>query len=90
MDEKFFREECFYPLLAALKIQPMPDREKDIKPTYTPYSCRHTYATLLKNTTGSMKDKAALMGHTSYEMTLHYQHEDVDSLRSITDALWAV
>lgn len=90
MDDSYFREECFYPLLRDLKIQPMPNHAEGIKPTYTPYSCRHTYATLMKNVPGADKDKAALMGHTSFEMTFKYQHEDLDSLRNITNNLWPV
>ena len=41
----------------------------------------------MKAVDGSDRDKAALMGHTSYEMTLHYQHEDYDSLREIINRI---
>ena len=41
----------------------------------------------MKNIKGSPRDKAALMGHTSYEMTLHYQHEDYESLRDIVEQI---
>lgn len=74
-----FREACFYPALEACGVQGPPER--------TPYSTRHTFATLIKNLDGSTKDKAALMGHTSYEMTMHYQHEDFESLRRIVEAI---
>lgn len=74
-----FREVCFYPALEACGVQGPPER--------TPYSTRHTFATLIKGIDGSTKDKAALMGHTSYEMTMHYQHEDFDSLRRIVEAI---
>ena len=76
-----FRQACFYPALEALGIQPVPKPRE--KPERTPYSTRHTFATLMKSVKGSDKDKAALMGHTSFEMTLHYQHEDYDSLKKI-------
>lgn len=76
-----FRAKNFYRVLALAGIQPEP--EEGDKPRLTPYSCRHTFATLMKNAKGSPRDKAALMGHTSYEMTLHYQHEDFESLRDI-------
>lgn len=81
MPTAYFREKCFYPLLDQLGIQPIPSPNE--KPGRTPYSCRHTFATLIKSVDGALKDKAALMGHTSYEMTLHYQHEDLISLRNI-------
>lgn len=74
-----FREACFYPALDACGVQGPPER--------TPYSTRHTFATLIKGLDGSTKDKAALMGHTSYEMTMHYQHEDFESLRRIVEAI---
>lgn len=76
-----FRQACFYPALEALGIQTVPKPRE--KPERTPYSTRHTFATLMKSVKGSDKDKAALMGHTSFEMTLHYQHEDYDSLKKI-------
>ena len=53
----------------------------------TPHSCRHTFATLLKDVPAPDKDKLRLIGHTSAEMLRHYQDVDVDSLRRITDAL---
>ena len=80
-----FRESVFYPALADLGIQPMPSTGS--KPARTPYSTRHTFATLMKSVPGSDRDKAALMGHTSYEMTLHYTHEDAGSLEAIVSAI---
>ena len=76
-----FRQSGFYPALEAIGVQPVPRHGE--KPGRTPYSTRHTFATLMKSVKGSDKDKAALMGHTSYEMTLHYQHEDYESLKQI-------
>lgn len=80
-----YRKQCFYPCLDNLGIQKMPVQGED--PYYKPYSCRHTFATKLKSVDGNMKDKAALMGHTSYEMTLKYQHEDNETKRAIIDQL---
>ena len=77
-DLRYFRENIFYPCLDAAGIQKISP-----SPRLTPYSTRHTFSTLMKKIPGSAKDKAALMGHTSYEMTLHYQHEDFDSLKEI-------
>lgn len=76
-----FRETVFYPTLEEIGIQPVP--KPGDKPARTPYSTRHTFATLMKAVPGADKDKAALMGHTSYEMTLHYTHEDAGSLEAI-------
>lgn len=54
----------------------------------TPYSCRHTFATMLMRVAdGSDKEKIQLMGHTSAVMTAHYQHPDLEDLRKITDAI---
>ncbi len=54
---------------------------------YTPHSCRHTFATLMKRVSGSDKDKLELMGHTSAEMLRHYQCVTLSDLRKITDAI---
>ena len=54
---------------------------------YTPHSCRHTFATLMKRVDGADKDKLELIGHTSTEMLRHYQDVDLEDLRRITDAL---
>lgn len=85
MQDDYFRTECFYPLLDALGIQPIPPEGERAR--YTPYSCRHSFANLMKNVPGSDTDKAALMGHTSAEMTKYYQSADLDSLRAITDKI---
>ena len=54
---------------------------------YTPHSCRHTFATLLKAVQAPDKDKLELIGHTSTEMLRHYQDVSIADLRRITDAL---
>lgn len=82
-----FRSSMFYPALESAGIQKCPKEGDEERPERTPYSCRHTFATLMKSVDGSPKDKAALMGHTSYEMTLHYQHEDYESLKSIVEKI---
>jgi integrase len=85
MRDDYFRESCFYQLLDELRIQSVPKVGEQA--LYTPYSCRHTFANLMKNVSGSDTDKAALMGHTSPEMTKYYQSADLASLRAITDKL---
>lgn len=83
--EKRYREKCFYPALELMGLPfPAPDgTERKL----TPYSCRHTFATLMKNVSAPDKDKLELMGHTSIEMLQHYQHTAYDDLRAITDHL---
>ena len=85
MDERYFREEIFYPALASIGIQRIPD--KDNPATYVPYSCRHTFANLMKSVEGSDTDKAALMGHSDASMTKYYQSADLDSICRITNSI---
>lgn len=85
LNDATFRQNIFYPLLAKLGIQPIPDQDHPAR--LVPYSCRHTFANFLKTATGPDKDKAALMGHTDIGMTKRYQSADLDTLRSIIDAL---
>ena len=54
---------------------------------YTPHSCRHTFATLMKRVPGASKDKQELIGHASEEMLRYYQDVGLEDLRAITDAL---
>ncbi len=72
MDERYFRDACFNPLMEKLGIK---DRY--------PYSSRHTFANLLKKAHGSDTDKAALIGHADASMTKYYQSTDLESLREI-------
>lgn len=84
LTEKKFREETFYPALQAIGM----DRTKeDGSHYYTPHCCRHTFATLMKNVKAPATDKQKLIGHSKFEMTAHYTHTDLDSLKAITDAL---
>lgn len=86
MDDKWFRDRYFYPLLADLGIQSMPD--KDHPATLVPYSCRHTFANLLKNVDGADKDKASLIGHTDYAFTAkQYQSAEMENLLAIVNKI---
>ena len=76
MNDDSFRKRVFNPLMEYLKIE-----------NKVPYSCRHTFANLLKNVTGSDTDKAKLMGHADASMTKYYQSADYDSIRAITDRI---
>ena len=86
MSPKYFRDNYFYPVLAAAGIQPIPTKENPAH--YVPYSCRHTFANLLKDAPGSDKDKAGLMGHEDYKTTQkHYQSAEIEAFKSIINAL---
>ena len=76
MEIYWFRRYAFDPLMDTLKIKGK-----------VPYSCRHTFANLLKNVTGSDTDKAKLMGHADASMTKYYQSAEYDSIRAITDRI---
>lgn len=77
--------EMFYSVLDKIGVEnPV---GPDGRHRYTPHSCRHTFATLMKRVAGSDKDKLELIGHTSNEMLRHYQDVDLEDLRRITDAL---
>ena len=86
MTVNYFRDNYFYQVLAAAGIQPIPTAERPAY--YTPYSCRHTFANMLKNIQGSDKDKAALIGHEDYSTTQkHYQSAEIDAMRRIIQEL---
>ena len=76
LTHNYFRTKCFAPLMESLGIR---DR--------LPYSCRHTFANLLKDVHGSDTDKSALMGHADTSMTKEYQSADYESLRALTDRI---
>lgn len=76
LSDNYFRKYCFDPLMERMGITGR-----------VAYSCRHTFANLLKRVSGSDTDKAALMGHADASMTKYYQEADLSSLRSIVDSL---
>ena len=82
-------ESVFYPALEMIGIpNPMIEIAGGVKRhLYTPHSCRHTFATLMKRVQGAEKDKIELIGHTSGEQLRYYQDVDLEDLRRITDAL---
>ena len=84
-----FSEQIFYPTLEAIGIgNPMVEiAGGKLRHKYTPHTCRHTFATLLKRVSGSDKDKQELIGHASAEMLRYYQDVDLTDLRKITDAI---
>jgi integrase len=76
MNDEHFRTCCFEPLMKQLNIEGR-----------VPYSCRHTFANLMKAVSGSDPDKAALIGHADASMTKYYQSADYESMRAITDRI---
>ena len=86
---QYFAEKCFYPVLEEIGIEnPMVEVAGGVlRHKYTPHTCRHTFATLMKRVEGADKDKQELIGHASPEMLRYYQDVNVDDLRRITDAI---
>lgn len=86
---KDWTENVFYAVLEAAGIpNPMVEIAGGVmRHKYTPHSCRHTFATLMKNIEASGKDKQELIGHTSEEMLRYYQDVRIEDLKRITDAL---
>ncbi len=84
----YFKDYCFYPALDAIGIDnPVVTVNGYKMHKYTPHSCRHTFATLLKSAVGADKDKLELMGHTSSDMLRYYQEVNYSDLRAITNQL---
>lgn len=79
-----FRDSVFYPVLDQLGIENPIENKKH---KYSPHTCRHTFATLMKNITAPEKDKMELIGHSSPEMLRYYQDVNLQDLRKITDSL---
>lgn len=79
---KKFRTTVYYPALQAIDLDPLDEEGEHI---YTPHCCRHTFATLMKNVPAPPTDKQKLIGHAKFEMTAHYTHTDIESLKRITD-----
>lgn len=86
---KAFTEDAFYPALEAIGIaNPMVEvGGGKMRHKYTPHTCRHTFATLMKRVEGADKDKQELIGHASPEMLRYYQDAPLDDLRKITDRI---
>lgn len=68
--EKYFREECFYPALEEIGVRRL-----------VPHCTRHTFATLCEKAGMRPEEVKKLMGHTKYDMSLHYTHADIEQLK---------
>lgn len=84
LSAKKFRNDLYYPALQELDLDPLKEDGTHIN---TPHICRHTFATLMKNVNAPATDKQKLIGHSKFEMTAHYTHTDLESLKKITDNL---
>lgn len=84
LSAKKFRNDIFYPALQEVGLDALDEKGDHI---YTPHCCRHTFATLMKNVDAPATDKQKLIGHAKFEMTAHYTHTDIESLKKITDNL---
>lgn len=86
---KLFTERVFYPALAAAGIDnPIVEVAGGVeRHQFTPHSCRHTFATLMKRAAGSDKDKLALIGHANDAQLRDYQDVAFKDLRRITNAI---
>ena len=84
LSAKKFRNDLFYPALQEVGLDALDKKGDHI---YTPHCCRHTFATLMKNVDAPATDKQKLIGHAKFEMTAHYTHTDIGSLKKITDNL---
>ena len=82
LSAKKFRNDLYYPALQELDLDALDDEGDHI---YTPHCCRHTFATLMKDVPAPATDKQKLIGHAKFEMTAHYTHTDIESLKKITD-----
>ena len=78
MSDNYLRENVFKPLCSRLGIA-----EGKV-----PYAARHTFSNKLKKADGTDTEKAALIGHTSYEFTKKaYQSSDLDELLEVMDSI---
>ena len=86
---KAFTEDAFYPALKAAGIDnPIVEIAGGVKRhKYTPHSCRHTFATLMKRIEAPAIDKQELIGHSSEEQLRYYQDVTVEDLKKITDVI---
>lgn len=84
---KNFRSRQFYPLLLELGILKLPEGEKafskDNPPRLTPYSTRHTFASLASRSGMKAEILQEIMGHEDYSTTVnYYEHFEIKDLQS--------
>lgn len=86
---KYFTESIFYPTLEKIGIDNpiVTIAGGKTRHKYTPHTCRHTFATLMKRVDGADKDKQELIGHASAEMLRYYQDVELSDLSKIIEAI---
>lgn len=77
-----WRARQFYPLMRELGFIPVDVlNQKREKPHLTPYSCRHTFATMAYSVGVDKADIIKIMGHVDFEFTNRtYIHQDFKRL----------
>ncbi len=73
---KYFRDKCYYPALEQIGVRRL-----------VPHCTRHTFATLCEKAGLRPEEIKKLMGHTKYEMSLHYTHADLEQLKNAVSLL---
>lgn len=77
MNHEYFNKHVFKPLMIS----------NGFSGSKVPYCARHTYADMLKDASGSDKDKAALIGHSNYLFTQQrYQSTAIADLKALVDS----
>lgn len=79
-----WRQRCFYPMTYDLGFNSYEQlQNKKLYPHYTPYSGRHTFATLSHQLGMDKEAIIKIMGHTDFSTTSkYYIHTDIDYLKS--------
>lgn len=75
-NEDYFRENIYYPTLEAIGVRKL-----------VPHCTRHTFATLCEKAGLRPEEIKRLMGHTKYEMSLHYTHAGVEQLKNAIERI---
>lgn len=79
-----FRNLYFYPAIDAIGIH---NPVVNGKHKYSPHTCRHTFATMMKGINAPDKDKMKLIGHASAEMLRYYQDVNLEDLKKIINSM---
>lgn len=79
-----FRTSYFYPAIDAIGID---NPIINGKHKYSPHTCRHTFATMMKRINAPDKDKMRLIGHASAEMLRYYQDVNIEDLKKIISSI---
>jgi integrase len=71
LSDKLYREKFYYPALKSLGIREL-----------NPHCCRHTFASLMRNSGADTISIQKLIGHSKYSFTADtYTHTDIEELK---------